>query len=188
MIDATATLDLSVHAVRFYTDSESLCRSVAMFVGDGLVAGDGGVIVATRPHRHGIALQLRQRGLDIDELERDGNVVFVDADDLLDRIVVDGAPSWTQLHAAIAPILQQTSRGHQRRVRVYGEMVDVLCRQQRVTDAIQLEMLWNELAKMISFSLLCGYATGNNYEGGAVDDICGQHSHVLSASGVPTSL
>lgn len=34
------------HAVRFYQDSESLCRIVGEFVGKGLEGGDPAVIIA----------------------------------------------------------------------------------------------------------------------------------------------
>lgn len=45
-------------------------------------------------------------------------------------------------------------------------------------------MLWNQLALTHDFSLLCGYAMGNFYKDAAVEDICRQHSHVVSAEGL----
>lgn len=131
---------------------------------------------------------LRQRAIDAAECERAGDMVLLDAHELLERIVVDEMPDRTRLRAIVAPILRQTSRGGQRRVRVYGEIVDLLCKAQRLTAAIRLERLWNDLAKTMPFSLLCGYAIGNRYAGAAVDEICGQHSHVVGESGVATSL
>ena len=44
-------------------------------------------------------------------------------------------------------------------------------------------MLWNQLARSRAFSLLCGYAMGNFYKDSNVHDICGQHSHIVSADG-----
>jgi hypothetical protein len=46
-----------------------------------------------------------------------------------------------------------------------------------------LERLWNQLAHQQAFSLLCGYAMGDFYKDSNFDDICGQHSHVVSADG-----
>ena len=47
----------------------------------------------------------------------------------------------------------------------YGEMVDVLWKAGQDVAAIRLEMLWNKLAAMHDFALLCGYAMGNFYKG-----------------------
>lgn len=44
-------------------------------------------------------------------------------------------------------------------------------------------MLWNDLAQTRDFSLLCGYAMGNFYKDAALEEICAQHTHALSASG-----
>ena len=43
--------------------------------------------------------------------------------------------------------------------------------------------LWNDLANSYPFSLLCGYSLGNSYQQGAYEQICNQHTHVVSASG-----
>ena len=49
--------------------------------------------------------------------------------------------------------------------------------------AIRLEVLWNQLAHIETFSLLCGYAFGHFYKEAGADDICRQHSHVIGAGG-----
>ncbi len=49
--------------------------------------------------------------------------------------------------------------------------------------AVQVEMLWNKLAMTREFSLLCGYGMGNFYKDAALQEICDQHSHVVSAEG-----
>ncbi len=70
------------------------------------------------------------------------------------------------------------------KVRIFGQMVDVLWREGQQDAAIQLEMLWNQLAHHRSFSLLCGYAMGNFYKASNFEDICGQHTHVVSSNGL----
>jgi hypothetical protein len=62
-------------------------------------------------------------------------------------------------------------------------MVDVLWQRGKREAAIRLEVLWNELAQIESFSLLCGYAFGHFYKEASVDDICGQYSHVIDGDG-----
>ena len=64
------------------------------------------------------------------------------------------------------------------KLRIFGQMVDVLWREGQQDAAIHLERLWNQLAHKQSFSLLCGYAMGDFYKDSNFEDICGQHSHV----------
>jgi hypothetical protein len=61
--------------------------------------------------------------------------------------------------------------------------VDLLWQEGRRELAISLEMLWNQLANTQRFSLLCGYAMGAFYKDAHFDDVCGQHTHVVSADG-----
>ena len=62
-------------------------------------------------------------------------------------------------------------------IRAYGEMVDVLWREGKCEEAIELEILWNDLAKRYAFSLLCGYAMGSFYkETDRRADICAPHT------------
>jgi hypothetical protein len=64
-------------------------------------------------------------------------------------------------------------------------MVDVLWKDGRDVAAIQLEMLWNRLARSHQFSLLCGYAMGSFYKDAHVMDVCRQHTHLVSSDGTP---
>ena len=54
------------HAVRFYDSKESLCRIVAAFLGDGLAAGQPGLVIGTPEHRAGIADASRAASTSID--------------------------------------------------------------------------------------------------------------------------
>ena len=65
-------------------------------------------------------------------------------------------------------------------------MVDVLWRRGQSDAAIRLEVLWNDLAALYSFSLLCGYAIGTFYkETSRIEDVCRQHTHVPGAEVIP---
>jgi hypothetical protein len=70
-------------------------------------------------------------------------------------------------------------------VRAYGEMVDCLWKNEAAAAAIRLEVLWNQLTNTCDFCLLCAYSIGNFYKHGAYEDICSQHTHVVSAAGKP---
>ena len=179
----------SFHAVRFYKDAESLCGLVAGFLGDGFVAKQPAVMIATPEHRNGIVEQLRFRGFDPALLQASGELVLLDANESLNQFMVDGRPEGRRFAATIEPVLQAiTARRPGVSIRAYGEMVDVLWKRGQTVAATRLEMLWNDLAQHHQFALLCGYAMGNFYKDAAVEEICSHHSHVLSPSGEPALL
>jgi hypothetical protein len=128
--------------------------------------------------------QLNAHLLDAQRLQRDGDLVLLDARQVLDSFMVEGVPNPARFADTMIPILDGVRRGRQDIVvRAYGEMVDILWKEEQVVAATRLEMLWNDLARSQVFSLLCGYAMGNFYKDAAVEAISSHHTHVLSASG-----
>ena len=172
------------HAVRFYKDADSLSRIVAEFLADGLTCGQPAIVIATPAHIIAIEQRLRERAIDVDRLKKRGELVPLDADETLAEFMVDGMPDPGRFRRAITPVIEAASqRQKDGTVRAYGEMVDVLWKAGQSVAAIRLETLWNALAHTHAFSLLCGYAMGNFYKDAAVEDICSQHSHVVSELG-----
>ena len=172
------------HAVRFYKTSDSLARVVAEFIGQGVVAGEPAVVIATTSHGAAIERALTASGIDVVALRAADRFVVLDADAVLREILVDGMPSAERFRAVVTPIIEQAAAtGNGRGVRAYGEMVDVLWKAGRTLAATRLEILWNGLRRTHHFALLCGYAMANFYEDAAIDEICGHHTHVMSASG-----
>jgi hypothetical protein len=177
------------HAVRFYEDDASLCRIATGFVGDGLASGDPAVVIATPPHRAGIVDGLGALSFDVERLKQRGDLRLLDVEETLSTFMKDGMPDPVAFQRSMGGVLDEVARGRsQLTVRAYGEMVDWLWKNGDVTAALRLEVLWNELADSRVFSLLCGYSMGNFYKHGAYEDICRQHTHVVSAEGLPTAI
>jgi hypothetical protein len=169
------------HAVRFYKDSESLCRIVGSFLKEGFTESQPAIVIATAPHQRMIAKCLEADGLDVDKLKAAGQLVVYDAHIVLSQFMTDGMPNAARFKSAVGPLLRKACKGKADCVvRAYGEMVDVLWKKGQTAAATRLEMFWNKLAQTESFSLLCGYAMGSFYKDGAIEDICSHHSHVLS--------
>jgi hypothetical protein len=172
------------HAVKFYSDDRSLGRTVAEFLAPGLLEGSPAIVIVTPDHRVLIEAELEKRGVRVDQLERDGDVQIVDAEEMLARFMVGNQPDPVKFHAAVDELI---ARACQDRppcpVRAYGEMVDVLWKHANAEGAIALEMLWNRVATEAQFSLLCGYAVGNFYKevssGPTFEMVCDQHNHIL---------
>jgi hypothetical protein len=117
-----------------------------------------------------------------------GDLLVLDAREVLATFMEDGQPDAERFNHSVPAAIARVVRGLDKRtVRAYGEMVDLLWKDGLTTAAVRLEMLWNQLARTHDFSLLCGYSMGNFYKDAAVEDICAQHSHVISTEGVPTA-
>jgi KaiC/GvpD/RAD55 family RecA-like ATPase len=173
-----------LHAVRFYPDAVSLSYIVGHFVADGLRANQPAIIIATPEHGAAITGQLQAGGWDVPGLQEQGRMFVLDAQELLSRFMVEGMPDGARFTRVMAPILARAARSNVGRpTRVYGEMVDALWRAGQTVAAIRLEMLWNHLAHTYEFELLCGYAMGSFYKDTAIEEICGQHTHVVSERG-----
>jgi hypothetical protein len=175
------------HAVRFYEDEQSLYRIVADFIGDGLVANQPAVIIATPVHRDEITRGLEALSFDVPGLLATGDLRMLDCEETLSTFMKDGVPDPVAFRRSVGGVVLGATAGRTHAtVRAYGEMVDCLWKSDAADAAIRLEMLWNQLADTCEFSLLCGYSMGNFYKHGAFEDICMQHSHVMSRDGQPT--
>jgi len=177
------------HAVRFYKDDASLASIVAGFLAEGLVKGDPAVVIATPKHRVSIQADLRKRPLGVNELKRLGDLVMLDAREVLATFMVDGMPHAATFRHVVGQAMSQLCRGRRHcTIHTYGEMVNVLWKDGLETAAIRLETLWNELANTHELKLLCGYSMGNVYKRAAIEAIKGQHSHLVSDTGAAATI
>jgi hypothetical protein len=170
------------HAVRFYENKASLCRTVADFLGDGLALAQPGLVIATPAHREAVLEELRSRHIDTEGLQSAGELLVLDAREVLATFMVDGMPDAALFLRHVSAPIERLCRGRREcTIRAYGEMVDVLWQDGMTAAAIRLEMLWNQLAMTHDFSLLCGYAMGSFYKDAGMREICSHHSQVLAA-------
>ena len=185
MAKSTPSTDANVfHAVRFYESERSLAKIVAGFLIEGFSASHPAIVVATPAMRAALVLELAGRRVDVPELHRSGQFLLLDAEEQLATFMTGGQPNPARFDTTMGHAIEQVCRGRTNcRVRIFGQMVDVLWRDGQQDAAIQLEMLWNQLAHKQAFSLLCGYAMGSFYKDSSFQDIRGQHSHVVSADG-----
>ncbi|MDX6449477.1 MAG: hypothetical protein QOD08_1940 [Gaiellaceae bacterium] len=174
------------HAVQVYYDLDDLAGSVADYLGSGFVAGEPGVVVATREHVARFAARLAAVGWDEQKIQADRLLVLADADATLAQFMENGSPSAPAFESVVGDLLDQVAdRFPGARIRVFGEMVDLLVERGQPDAAVQLEQLWNELARRRSFSLLCGYRVDVfdlETQAGLLPRVCAEHSHVLPAA------
>jgi PAS domain S-box-containing protein len=173
----------SEHFVQFYEDDAFLVGSVGAFVGGGLGAGNGAIVIATQAHREALEERLEAQGLNLDVVKRRGQYVPLDAAETLAKFMVNDLPDEELFIESVGGLVAETARGR-RGLRAFGEMVALLWAEGNGAAAIRLEELWNELGKVHSFSLFCAYPM-SDFRGEAKGEpfihICKEHSRVIPA-------
>jgi hypothetical protein len=173
------------HGVQIYDDLEELADSVTAYLVAGFESGDPALVFATHRHLSSFAERLASAGWEPRTLEAEGLLALADADSMLGSIMRGGRPSAIAFEAVVGTLIDQAAErfpGHT--PRAFGEMVNVLCERGQPEAAVELEELWNALARERRFSLLCGYRLSvfdRNAQAGTLPDVCRLHSHVLPA-------
>jgi signal transduction histidine kinase len=166
------------HVVQFYESDEFLREVLTDFSGGGLQAGESVVLIATEANRQAVEQRLRERGFDVAAASAAGQLVLLDAREVLATFMVDGAPSADLFRDNVRRLLAPAAADG-RPVRLYGEMVDLLWQDGNHGAAIRLEEMGNTLVKDASFRVLCGYSMDNFVkasDAAEFDRVCELHS------------
>jgi CheY-like chemotaxis protein len=175
------------HAVQFYERQERLADTIAAFFSEALSRGDRAVMISSPSMLDLVSERLAAAGLG-SASEAAGRIFFRDALETLPQLM-DGnrldleraARAFDDLFGVVRP------GGTREAVWVYGNMVDLLCRQHNYTDAARLETLCNELsARYAPVTILCSYAFDqfdDKADASTLRAICRQHTHGNPAYG-----
>ncbi len=167
------------HLVQVYKDDRVLIEAVALYAGRGLGKGEAVIVVATEPHRKAVAARLQVAGFEVEDLQAWGQLRLLDAERLLARFLADGRIQPAQFRATLGELFASVrGDGRFRKIRVYGETVDLLWRWNHPATR-DLEELWNEVIQLHSVSLLCGYRIEAAEEPGFPGDLRALHSHLI---------
>lgn len=171
------------HFVQFYEEDAFLLSAVSQYLYHGLKTGESVVVIATEPHRESILSHIRSFGLDPAAAEADGSLLSLDAQEMLDKFMVDGMPDEALFDATVGALVDEVSK-RSFSFRFFGEMVALLNANGNCAAAMKLEEIWHELKKRYTFSLFCAYPINGfaaSESGGVFDAICGHHSKVIPA-------
>jgi hypothetical protein len=148
------------HLLQLYREDDRLVDAVALFAGTGLIAGDAVVLVATPPHVEAVTGRLVGAGFDVDAVRRWGQLSVFDAATLLSRLLRNGRLDAEAFDAIVGGTLEKSrAAAGRRRVRVFGEMVNLIWKQ-NLEATEQLEELWKSAVEAHPVSLLCSYCLG----------------------------
>ena len=176
--------ELSAHVVQFYDDEPYLVESVAEFLGEGLGAGEAGVVIATEAHLVALEGRLAALGFDLARARAAGHYVELDAAATLAKLMRDGLPDPERFDLVVGRAFRRASESGCSGVRSFGEMVALLWARRDVESAIRLEELWSDLARKLPLSIRCGYpitAFDSSADIAPFARICDEHTDVLPA-------
>jgi len=180
----------SGHFVQFYESDDFLADRVAEFIAGGFEADQCGVLIATAEHRSDVEKLLQERGLPLAEMQKAGSYLSFDAKETLSQFTADGPLDEELFFRKIGGLLNKTTHGKCRIVRVFGEMVALLSAEKKHDLAIRVEELWNSLGRDYPLMLLCAYPMKDLCDASAnqvLNRICQAHSAVLPTEDCITS-
>ena len=169
------------HFVQFYESDDFLLDSVSGFIGAGLEAGEGAVVIARQEYRARLEIKLVRQGIDLSRAKEEDRYVAVDAAETLRKFTRDGWPNEDLFRGVIQRLLERAAQGG-RRVRAFGEMVTLLWEAGSMPAAIQLEQYWDDLTRERAISLFCAYPMSDVHGrvlDAALTEVCRQHSSVV---------
>jgi MEDS: MEthanogen/methylotroph, DcmR Sensory domain len=147
------------HVIQIYVDDAFLIRTASHFAASGLLGGEAAVIVATRNHQRTITDALAALADVPAAIARD-QLTFVDAQACLAQFMRDGRPDREVLRATVTPLLDRAAAAGGGRVRLFGEMVNLVW-PQNLAAALELEVIWGEILVERSLAMLCAYRIDN---------------------------
>lgn len=167
------------HFCQIHREPQLLAATIGLFVESGLKRGERVLVVASGSQRSALVEKITAAGMDAATLQESGRLQLLDSRLLLTRFMRGGMPDPGEFRKTVGKLVERVVRD--RKLRIYGEMVNDLWRAGNTAAAIRLEELWNELARHHRFSLYCGYHLDGLDEAsyaGPLDEIGRTHTDI----------
>jgi hypothetical protein len=173
----------SDHVLQIYENESAFSDTLTGFVGGGINAGECVIIIATRQHLQELDKRLTSFGISTSTLIQDNRYIPLDAEETLQKFMVDGWPDEDLFFKTVSGLLLKAN-AKKRRVRAFGEMVAILWAKGMNGATVQLEHLWNKFCATQSFALFCAYPKNGVTEDLAesLENICACHSKLIHGS------
>ena len=178
------------HEVEFYSDDAAFVVGFTRFIEASLRAGNAVIVVATEAHRKDLLATLQAHGVDIVAAIEQGRYISLDVADTLLTFMVNDLPDKARflkvagnLVTAAAKVSRGEHPGQRPRVAACGECAPTLWEQGKADAAVEVEHLWDEIAKSYNVDILCGYVLNSfqrEKESHIYERICAEHSAVNS--------
>lgn len=172
------------HELLLYSHDWFLVEGFSSFIARALKDNNPAILLATPPHREGVARRLESAGIDVALAVHQGAYVPLDAEKMLASFMVDGSPDSVRLAEVAGGLITSAAKAAKKEhptVAACGECAPRLWSEGNAGAALRLEQLWNRLARAHPLDILCGYAS-NSFDGRdhrVFRNICAEHSVVL---------
>ena len=144
------------HVAQVYGHDDELADSVGAHLGEALVAGSAVVMIATAERRAACESRMAAAGADVAAATASGACTALDALALMHRFLAADRDQPGGFRALITGVLRRATAGGRPAV-IFGDLVTQLWAAGHPGAAVELESVWNELARSYPFSLICAY-------------------------------
>jgi hypothetical protein len=172
------------HEAEFYSDDAAFVIGFTRFIEAALESGNAVIVVATESHRGSLLQKLRENGVDIVAAVEQGRYVSLDVADALSTFMVNDLPDPARFLKIAGDLVVAAAKHRAGIVPVLQLVVNVPlpCGEQGKADAtVEVEHLWDEIAKSCNVDILCGYVLDSfqrEQESHIYERICAEHSAV----------
>jgi hypothetical protein len=149
-----------VHKVAFHPDDASLVDDFTRFIEAALRMKNPIIVIATESHRTNLRHRLQARGWDVAASIQEGIYISLDAEAMLSEVMVKDWPDPTRFLKVASDLVMKAAKaakGKHSRVAACGEYAPSLIAQGKPEAAIQMEHLWDKIARSHYIDILCGY-------------------------------
>jgi DNA-binding NarL/FixJ family response regulator len=169
------------HGLLFCSSDAVLVAAFSRFIAGALDRGSAVIVLVTDTHDRSLQRTLHASQVDIAHAIRQQRYVSVSITELLAKVMVNGRPDPTQFLNAAEDLLTEVVRraGADTEIAACGECSPTVWADGNVEAAIQLEQLWDDIAKSRQMDILCAYPLAARDESvAAVRRLCAEHTAV----------
>jgi len=169
------------HGLVFCSSDAVLVAAFSRFIAGALVRGNAVIVLVTDAHQRSLQRTLQASQVDLALAIRQKRYVSVSIIELLAKVMVDGCPDPTRFVNAAEELLTEVARraGQHAEIAACGECSPTVWANGHVEAAIQLEQLWDDIAKSREMDILCAYPLAARDESvPAVRRLCAEHTAV----------
>ena len=144
------------HILHFYSSESDLLDTLSAYVGEGLIAGESVIVIATPEHLRALRYRLEGTEADLIRAMFEDRYITLEASVALTSFLVEDVPD-ERLFEEMARTLLRRACVSNRRVRAFGEMVALLWARGNREGTVRLEQLWDKFCRNRGVTLLCSY-------------------------------
>lgn len=181
--NSAAEFAASQHIVELFDSTDSLVNTVSAFLSDGLSRGDRALVVMRLAQWNSVASELTRRRVSLSDAIASGQLTVLDGTRTLARIMPHGSPCRGLFEEVIGKTVREIC-AEGVRLRVYGDLMDVLAADGNFHGAHELEKMWSDLTRQAPVTVLCGYSAASFHSadaGETLKSICRSHTNTSAA-------